>query len=69
MSLYRDGLLPQARASFESAMASYRTGRVDFQTMLSAAVDQLNMNEEYFRAITDREIAIARIEQMIGENL
>jgi outer membrane protein, heavy metal efflux system len=69
MSLYRDGLLPQARASFESAMASYRTGRVDFQTLLSAAVEQLNMNEEYYRAMTDREIAIARIEQLIGENL
>ncbi len=69
MSLYRDGLLPQARATFESAMASYRTGRVDFQTLLSAAVEQLNMNEEYYRAITDRELAIARIEQMIGENL
>jgi outer membrane protein TolC len=69
MNLYRDGLLPQARATFESAMASYRTGRVDFQTLLSAAVDQLNVNEEYYRAITDREIAIARIEQMIGENL
>ena len=68
-NLYRDGLLPQARATFESATASYRTGRVDFQTLLSAAVEQLNMNEEYYRAITDREIAIARIEQMIGENL
>jgi cobalt-zinc-cadmium efflux system outer membrane protein len=69
MSIYRDGLLPQARAAFESAMASYRTGRVDFQTLLSASVDQLNLNQEYYRALTDREIAIARIEQMIGENL
>ena len=69
MNLYRDGLLPQARATFESAMGSYRTGRVDFQTLLSAAIEQLNMNEEYYRAITDRELAIARIEQMIGENL
>jgi cobalt-zinc-cadmium efflux system outer membrane protein len=69
MNLYRDGLLPQARAAFESAMASYRTGRVDFQTLLSAAVEQLNMNEEYYRAMTDREIAIARIEQLIGKNL
>jgi outer membrane protein, heavy metal efflux system len=69
VNLYRDGLLPQARASFESAMVSYRTGRVAFQTLLSAAIDQLNANEEYYRAITDREIAIARIEQMIGENL
>ena len=69
MNLYREGLLPQARAAFESAMASYRVGHADFQSVLSAAVEQLNMNEEYYRAITDREIAIARIEQMIGENL
>ena len=69
MNLYREGLIPQARAAFESAMGSYRIGHADFQTVLSAAVEQLNMNEEYYRAITDREIAIARIEQMIGENL
>ena len=69
MNLYREGLLPQARAAFESAMASYRIGHADFQTVLAAAIEQLNMNEEYYRAITDREIAIARIEQMIGENL
>src|SRR5579862_4503446 len=69
IGLYRDGLLPQVRASFESAMAAYRTGRVDFQTVLSAQIDQLKMNEEYYRAMVDREIAIARIEQMIGETL
>jgi outer membrane protein, heavy metal efflux system len=69
ISLYREGLLPQARAAFESAMASYRASRADFQSVLSAAVEQLNMNEEYRRAITDREIAIARIEQLIGEDL
>ena len=65
--LYREALLPQARATFESAIASYRTGRVDFQTVLSASVEQLSMNEEYYRAIIDREIAIAHIEQMIGK--
>ena len=43
--------------------------QVDFQTLLSAVIDQLNMNEAYYRALTDREIAIARIEQMIGEAL
>jgi cobalt-zinc-cadmium efflux system outer membrane protein len=69
MNIYREGLLPDAHAAFESAMASYRIGHADFQTVLSAAIEQLNMNEEYYRAITDRETAIARIEQMIGEDL
>jgi outer membrane protein, heavy metal efflux system len=69
IAIYRDGLIPQARATLNSAMAAYRTGKVDFQTLLSAEIDQLNLNEEYFRAIADHEIAIARIEQLTGGRL
>ena len=35
-SLYRDGLLPADQNSFEAAVASYRTGRVPFVTVLEA---------------------------------
>ena len=69
IAIYRDGLIPQSHAAVESAMATYRTGRTDFQTLLSATVDQLNLNQEYYRAITDHEIAIAHIEQLTGESL
>ena len=67
IDLYRDGLIPQARATFDSAMAAYRTARIDFQTLLSATVDVLNLNEQYYRAIADHEIAVARIRRIIGE--
>ena len=69
IALYRDGLIPQARATLNSATAAYRTGKVDFQTLLSAEVDHLNLSEEYYRAIADHEIAIARIEQLTGGRL
>ena len=67
ITLYREGLIPQAVATLSSATAAYRTGKVDFQTLLSAQVDLLNLREGYYRAIADHEIAIARMKQIIGE--
>jgi outer membrane protein TolC len=67
ISLYRDGLIPQAEATLSSATAAYRTGKVDFQTLLSAVIDLLNLREGYYRAIADHEIAVARVKQIIGE--
>ena len=67
ITLYHEGLIPQAIATLSSATAAYRTGKVDFQTLLSAQVDLLNLREGCYRAIADHEIAIARMKQIIGE--
>ena len=67
IAMYRDGLIPQAVATMNSARAAYRTGKVDFQTMLSAVMAVLELREGYFRAIADHEIAVARVRRIIGE--
>jgi len=67
MSIYRDGLIPQAETSQASAMAAYRVGKVDFQTLLSAVLDLQNLRQEYYRSLADHEIAIAKIQQVIGD--
>jgi outer membrane protein, heavy metal efflux system len=67
MSIYRDGLIPQAETSQASAMAAYRVGRVDFQTLLSSILDLQNLRQEYYRSLADHEIAIAKIQQVIGD--
>ena len=67
MSIYRDGLLPQAETSEASAMAAYRVGKVDFQTLLSSVLDLQNLRQEYYRSLADHEIAIAKIQQVIGD--
>ena len=67
MSIYRDGLIPQAQTSQESAIAAYRVGKVDFQTLLSSVVDLQNLRQEYYRSVADHEIAIAKIQQVIGD--
>ncbi len=67
MTLYRDGLIPQARATRDAALNGYRVGKVDFQTLLSAVIDLLDMNQAYYRALADHEIAVAKLHQIIGD--
>jgi cobalt-zinc-cadmium efflux system outer membrane protein len=67
MSIYRDGLIPQAEMSQVSAMSAYRVGKVDFQTLQSSVLDLQNLRQEYYRSLADHEIAIAKIEQVIGD--
>ncbi|MGH7913243.1 MAG: TolC family protein, partial [Candidatus Binataceae bacterium] len=67
MSIYRDGLIAQAEAAEASALNDYRAGKVDFNTLLSAALDVLNARQGYWRAFADHEIAVARLRQIIGD--
>jgi outer membrane protein, heavy metal efflux system len=67
ISIYRDGLIPQAESSQASAMAAYRVGKVDFQTLLSSVLDLQNLRQEYYRSLADHEIAIAKLQQVIGD--
>ena len=65
--IYQDGMIPQARATLQSALAAYRVGKVDFQTLLSAEIDVLRLEQEYYRVVADHEVAIAKVRQIIGE--
>jgi outer membrane protein TolC len=63
------GLLPQANVVFESALAGYQTGRVDFATLLDAARQILNARLEVLKAQTDAQMRLAEIERLLGEEL
>jgi outer membrane protein, heavy metal efflux system len=67
MSIYRDGLIPQAQTSQASAMSAYQVGKDDFQTLVSSVLDLQNLRQEYYRSLADHEIAIAKLQQVIGD--
>ncbi len=67
IKLFRNGLIPQAEATLKSALATYRVGKVDFQTLLSAEIDVLRLRQQYDRAVVDHEIAAAKIHQIVGD--
>jgi outer membrane protein, heavy metal efflux system len=67
LKIYDQGLIPQAENSMHAALAAYRVSKVDFQTLILAFVDLLNLQEEYYRELADHEIGLAKLEQIIGE--
>jgi len=66
LKIYKDGLIPQSNATFQSALAGYQANRQDFETLLSSFMDVLNLETEYQRELADHEVAMARLEMLTG---
>lgn len=66
LKIYKDGLIPQSNATFQSALAAYQANRQDFETLLSSFMDVLNLQIEYERELADHEVALARLEMLTG---
>ncbi|MGH9431803.1 MAG: TolC family protein [Terriglobia bacterium] len=69
LTIYRQGLIPQAAATFNAGLAAYQTGREDFQTLLDSFLDVLNLDVEYWRTLTGHETALAQLEELTGLTL
>lgn len=67
--LLRDRQTPQAELTFQSALASYRTGKVDFATLLEAHHQVWRTRLETLRAEVEQEMRLAEIERLLGEDL
>ena len=66
LKIYREGLLPQARAEFQAGVAAYQNNRQDFQGLLVSYLDVLHLDEEYWQSVAQRETAVARLEELTG---
>ncbi len=69
LDLYEQGLLIQAESSLESAMASYRTGRLDFLNLLDAERMLLNLNLGYVKEQSNYQKQVAAMERTVGGQL
>ena len=66
LKIYREGLIPQALATYQAGLSSYQTGTLDFESLFSAFLDVLNFDGEYWKTLMEHETALARIEQITG---
>jgi outer membrane protein, heavy metal efflux system len=69
LGIYKEGLLPQARAEFQAGVAAYQNNRQDFQALLASFLDVLHLDEEYWQTTAERETALARLEELTGLSL
>lgn len=68
-ALATTSLLPQAELTFQSALAGYENGKVDFATLLDAQrqIRQGKLNQ--IRAEAEMQARLADIERLLGEDL
>jgi outer membrane protein, heavy metal efflux system len=69
LKIYREGLIPQARAELQAGMAAYQSNRQDFQALLASFLDVLKLDEEYWQTLSEHETALAQIEEGTGLSL
>ncbi|HEU4995578.1 MAG TPA: TolC family protein [Gemmatimonadaceae bacterium] len=67
--LYQTTLLPQAEAATESALASYRVGRVDFMTVLDNRMGVNRYRKELVALEAEEGKAWAELEMLMGREL
>jgi len=69
LKIHREGLSPQSLAEFQAGLASYQSNKQDFQAVLTAFLDVLRLDEEYWQNLAEYETAIGRIERITGLTL
>jgi len=69
LKIYRDGLLPQAKAELQAGFAAYESNRQDFQALLASFLDVLKLDEEYWQTLSEHETALGQIEELTGVSL
>lgn len=68
-TLIRTSLLPQAELTFQAALASYQTGRVDFTTLLDAQRQMRRARFDQLKALLEQHLRRAEIERLVGAPL
>ena len=66
LALSLKAVLPQARATLASALASYQTGKVDFASVVDAQASVFKYETAYFRDLTDFAVSLAELERVVG---
>lgn len=69
LKIYREGLIPQARAELQAGMAAYQSNRQDFQALLASFLDVLKLDEEYWQTLSEHETVLAQMEELTGITL
>jgi len=64
LKIHREGLSPQARSEFQAGLAAYQSNKQDFQALITAFLDVLHLDEDYWQNLAEYETAIARLEQL-----
>jgi len=64
--LYSQAIVPQSSLALDSALAAYEVGSVDFLTVLDSFITVLDYEINYYRELSNYQIALARLEPLVS---
>jgi outer membrane protein TolC len=67
--LVQTSLLPQAELTFQSALAGYENGKLDFAILLDAQRQIRKAKQDIIKAQVEQQVRLADIERIVGEDL
>jgi cobalt-zinc-cadmium efflux system outer membrane protein len=67
--LYSQAIVPQSSLALESSMSAYEVGKADFLTMLDNFVTVLDYELNYYRELSNFQMALSRLEPLVGQEL
>ena len=68
-ALIRTTSVPHAETAFETTLASYRVGKVDFPMLMDSIMNVLSLRRNYEEMVGDLHMQRARLEAAVGKEL
>ncbi|ALC16622.1 outer membrane protein TolC [Desulfuromonas soudanensis] len=66
VALFKTGIIPQARQTFEASLAAYQVGDVDFLNLLDSLLTLYRYEIDYHRVLADYQRNVAQLEAAAG---
>ncbi|MBI5418898.1 MAG: TolC family protein [Deltaproteobacteria bacterium] len=67
--LFRTTIIPHAETNFETTLAAYRVGKVDFPALLDTITNLLSFRKDYHETVGDLNMEKARLGAVVGKDL
>ncbi|MBU1599190.1 TolC family protein, partial [bacterium] len=69
IKLYKTAILPQANLSYTSALANYKTGKIDFLMLFDNLMRLQESELRYYELLVEHEKQASEIERLVGGEL
>jgi outer membrane protein, heavy metal efflux system len=67
VTLFKTGIIPQARQTVASMLAGYQVNKVDFLNLIRSQITLLNHEMKYWQAFTEANQSLAQLVAAVGE--
>lgn len=69
VSLFKQGIIPQAQQTVASMLAAYQVSKVDFLNLVRTQITLYNYETEYWKALAQAKQSLARLDAALGKTM